>query len=707
MLRIVTLIAMLVTSKAFAAVIRVEPGVDPGNTASGTNWSTDVTNLQRALQLTEDGDEIWVAAGTYYTDEGQGQVDDSRDSVFYLKSGVGLYGGFSGSETSRAERDATTNICILSGDINQDESGSFFSGYQPPAAILANSYHVLWLEGGSSTTEIAGFTITAGCAWNGPDASHLNGGGIYSEFSSVSIDACVFTDNYAAQNGGAIYFGDLGDAAPLDYAGTSITNCSFEGNKGYYGGAVYSDGASPSISNSQFISNGYDLGFSGINGSSLGSIYSYSYATLAGAILSKNDNPATIASCLFSGNTAVAIYADDASLTVSGTRFTGNMTEGGGAAISAYGSSVFGEPVVYRNIVIYNCLFDHNDSEEFGAGAIAFSGAIQSHITNSTFSENSGRGTGASALRVESTETTLANLIIWGNYSGDTLISDIPESGGGDQGPYSVLSSSIQRNSDSVIHVTHSLIAGTTYHLNDETNLNGMDGGNDPRFISASDFRLNGLSPAIGAGSNAIDLDGSGEGATLSGELLYDLDGLVRVQGAAVDMGAYEFEYSGDYSDFDSDGLSDDFEWNHTIPKSKTAIDPNSDEDMDGLSALEEFVFGTDPEISDLPYLEIDLTTHLVFIGNSSDLLDPGYFADRDFLVIQFRIQRSAAPFIRVQAQSTTDLSDPSTWTANDLIIYDKTVDPEDSAMEYFKVRSSDPIEDSANRFFRLNLELK
>ena len=56
----------------------------------GTTWGTAYSNLHDALSEAKtiasvvNPIEIWVAAGTYYPDEGTGYTDNARDSSFYL-----------------------------------------------------------------------------------------------------------------------------------------------------------------------------------------------------------------------------------------------------------------------------------------------------------------------------------------------------------------------------------------------------------------------------------------------------------------------------------------------------------------------------------------------------------------------------------------------------------------------------------------------
>ncbi len=98
-------------------VIYVDKDATGYNT--GTSWLDAYTDLQDALARAGRGcaDEIWVAEGTYKP------VDkpDNDDATFHLTSGVALYGGFKGSETSRNQRNWFTNQTILSGEIEPDE----------------------------------------------------------------------------------------------------------------------------------------------------------------------------------------------------------------------------------------------------------------------------------------------------------------------------------------------------------------------------------------------------------------------------------------------------------------------------------------------------------------------------------------------------------------------------------------------------------
>ena len=88
-----------------------------------------------ALTAASSGQQIWVAAGTYKPTAGT-----DRTISFALKPGVGVYGGFAGTETALEQRDWRTNVTTLSGDLLGNDSGpaSIWN-----ATMADNSFHVV------------------------------------------------------------------------------------------------------------------------------------------------------------------------------------------------------------------------------------------------------------------------------------------------------------------------------------------------------------------------------------------------------------------------------------------------------------------------------------------------------------------------------------------------------------------------------------
>ena len=120
MLRALTFVALTIAAaSAHADVIYVNDDAPGAN--GGTSWANAFSDLQSALDTVEAGDEIWVVAGTYRprlrTDE-----SDPRSVTFQLRSGVAIYGGFAGTETTLAERAGLFEATILTGDLNADDA---------------------------------------------------------------------------------------------------------------------------------------------------------------------------------------------------------------------------------------------------------------------------------------------------------------------------------------------------------------------------------------------------------------------------------------------------------------------------------------------------------------------------------------------------------------------------------------------------------
>ena len=173
-----------------AGIIYVK--ADTIGTNDGTSWENAFVDLQDALTASQEGDEIWVAAGTYKPTSGA-----DRSATFDLLPGGGgcslfLYGGFAGTETDRSQRDWVANPTILSGDLNGDDNGNVVPS-EPTRSD--NSYHVVT---SSCQGEIDGFTVTAG---NSID----HGGGILDANAGVVLLNLVVTANSAATDGGGLH----------------------------------------------------------------------------------------------------------------------------------------------------------------------------------------------------------------------------------------------------------------------------------------------------------------------------------------------------------------------------------------------------------------------------------------------------------------------------------------------------------------------
>ena len=196
-----------------------------GSDGDGSSWDNAMGDLKEALDYADDGDVLWVAAGTYLPT----QTNDRRAS-FEVLDGVKIYGGFVGNETELSQRDWVNNETILSGEIGS------------AASIEDNSYSVLYTENVSSSTVIDGFKITKGAANGlGEKGDQERCGGAWFNNgkggkSNPTVANCFFTENFA-RDGGAIY-----NYAKEGICNPRIINCQFIDNKADLdGGAIYND----------------------------------------------------------------------------------------------------------------------------------------------------------------------------------------------------------------------------------------------------------------------------------------------------------------------------------------------------------------------------------------------------------------------------------------------------------------------------------
>ena len=206
------LCVVLVPGIVAAKTIHVD--VDAPPNGDGSSWERAFDDLQDALAVAEDGDEIRVAQGVYRPTV----PDGDREITFRLRNGVALRGGYAGlGERDPNKRDIVLHKTILSGDLNgNDVPEEFPHGF----SIRENAYHVVTGSGTGKTAILDGFTITAGRP--GQVAPHQHGGGMINVSGSPTILDCAFVQNYAHMLGGGM-FNDEGSSP-------TMRNCTFKKN---------------------------------------------------------------------------------------------------------------------------------------------------------------------------------------------------------------------------------------------------------------------------------------------------------------------------------------------------------------------------------------------------------------------------------------------------------------------------------------------
>jgi predicted outer membrane repeat protein len=314
---------------------------DATGSGDGTSWNDAYVDLSAALLSRNPFTEVWVAEGTYLP----GVI---RASGFVLPPNVPVYGGFSGTESSRAERNATDYPTILSGDIGVLNDSS------------DNAYNVVIPSNGSL---LDGFTIRDGNASKNYGDARGWGAGIFADGISFSIANCTITHNRARSRGGAVFLLD---------ANATFSNCTFSNNYGTawaevnsygYAGAIDLNNTTLILEQCVFTNNQADL-----NG---------------GAIYGKNSDINATA-CTFSNNQNTdnngggAMYLLDSNLTLQGSYFQSNQS-----ASSSGGAIYFNG----GNHVVRDSNFTSNQSNSRGGSLYLIDGNLT--LRESVFSSNS------------------------------------------------------------------------------------------------------------------------------------------------------------------------------------------------------------------------------------------------------------------------------------------------------------------------------
>lgn len=218
------------------------------NINNGTSWATAYNNLQDAIDAVGNCTvvpEIWVANGTYLpTKDINGNFPfDPRTKTFGIKKDVKLYGGFAGGETSLSQRDYEVNKTILSGDLHQNDEANIPTGsLSSNVSRQDNAHNVIHIDVIDAANPISencvidGFYITKG-------SGGTHGGGILIDATGTfniplvatpTINNCTLVINSTSRGGAIANIGEHGTASP------SIYNCKFMDNFAFNeGGAIY------------------------------------------------------------------------------------------------------------------------------------------------------------------------------------------------------------------------------------------------------------------------------------------------------------------------------------------------------------------------------------------------------------------------------------------------------------------------------------
>jgi parallel beta-helix repeat protein len=595
---IVFLFLFVSLQSALGGTVYVDANATGAN--NGSSWANAYIYLQDALTMTTNGDEIWVAVGTY-----KPTTDSNRAISFVMKSGVDIYGGFATFETSRDQRNFIDNQTILSGDLLNNDSDDIFD----VPTRQDNTYHIII---GANNSTIDGFIITSGNAYGDNDkgAGIYNwqsnpkivncifrsngswrfgeGGGIYNYQSSPMIKKCTFNSNITGGKGAGIYneansCPDINDSSFNEnisnfegagiFNGESncplITNCTFYANSSSAdGGAICNILSSAIITDCTFTQNiaEYDGGGISNKGSSNPTITNCVFIknrseSGGGGISNRNSNP-VISKCSFIENESPpgggGIQNKESNPLVTKCTFSKNNVSYGGGGMHNRDSMP----------VLVNCIFKENyaSAPSEGAGGGILNEDSNTIVINSLFCRNVAAGSGGGILNVKSSPIIVNCTLIYNSTS--------PFSSGRGGGMFSNLESNptltnsiIWENTAPIgpqvfgpVNITYSDIEGGwtgSGNIDSEPLFvripnPGTDGYWGTTDDDYGDLRLLPRSPCIDLGDNnsvladISDIDNDGN---TTEHMPYDLDDHQRIvdgdcnSTSVVDMGSYEFAY--------------------------------------------------------------------------------------------------------------------------------------------------------------------
>jgi len=524
--------------------------VNGGNPASLDAWFADrslATPTMGGGSQFAAGDEVWIISGTY-----------QLTGAITLVEGVSIYGGFAGSEDALSGRTKGTDAWDFTNE-----------------TILDGNATTTCIEGGSASaaTIVDGLTIS-----NGNNTSTTSGGGATITGAQTTVQNCIIkncvTTSTKATAGGAIVL--TGAATVKDSyihsnqsagygAGITvcdnectISGCKITKNKAVSFGAgvnLYGNTSGVSVSNCE-ISNDTTTTKSG------GGLLVFSTAV-------DNAEPITISGCTFTSNEAPlgsggALYLNTKptnTVNITNCTFTGNASKVSPRTTTTGGGAIWVGQGIHN---IDKCTFTNNIANPSNGGAIMVASDVTTTtatISNSIFTGNAS-GHHGSALML-TFDATVNNCLIYKNKGSNAAYVGTTKNACGTFNNCTFASNTNAAGSAPVASVylsTPPVQNGkfkNCLFYNSIGNSIAIDGGSQPSVeycgfdkdlsatwtdpsniftITASSFKdAAGDDYKLAASSPAIDV-----GTTIAA-CNPDLGGTARPQGAAYDMGAYEF----------------------------------------------------------------------------------------------------------------------------------------------------------------------
>ena len=286
---------------------------------------------------------------------------------YVTESGAGSGNGSSwanahaGVQAALAAAECDDEIWVAEGTYKPTDGDDRYATYQLKDGVA--------LYGGFAGTEenradrdwVLHKTILSGdlASDDGPDWTHRDDNA-HQVVTGSGTDASAVLDGFTVTSGNASDY--YGGGMYNNGGSPTVTHCTFIGNWALDGGGMYNEDGSPTVTDCTFFGNAVDRG-----------------GGYGGGMCNSSSSP-TVTNCIFSGNSACdggGMYNDDSSPTVTGCTFSDNIADGCGGGMYNWESSPN----------VDHCTFSGNFADDFGGGF--YNGHSNPTVMNCTLSGNS------------------------------------------------------------------------------------------------------------------------------------------------------------------------------------------------------------------------------------------------------------------------------------------------------------------------------
>lgn len=410
--------------------------------------------------------------GTYTMSNNHGDIRINNSTIIAKEGGVAFDVYYTPSY------DGGVSVTVKNSTIN----GKIEVTVANSAALGDGAKHQLTLTGG---------TLTG-------DLTAAQGAQLYNEGTTVISDVAM-AGNTATNKGGAIFNSDDKTGAKGDL---TLNNVDLKGNKANFGGAIWNAGT----------------------------------LTVEGGSFTDNSAAPADGSPVTVSNVGGAIYnADDAKLSINGTRFEGNTAAIAGAVNNQYDSS--------HITGITNAFFVNNTASLSAGGALRNQGTIDS-ISGTTFERNTAGNGGALWNGAGGTITNITDTTFTGNKSTNNAVGGgaITNAGGIKKINATTFTDNSAAGNGGAINNVKGGKASIT--LSDTTFTGNTADGNGGALYNGGSITFNGTNTFTNntAAGNANDIYNAGtitvaDGTTtLNSGLILAENGTVKVTGGTLDM---------------------------------------------------------------------------------------------------------------------------------------------------------------------------